>query len=199
MTIDWLGYLAVLTVAYVVPGPDFLLILRWSTENRRDGLLALAGAQTGLSVHIVLAVTGVSFLVARVPMALTIIQILGAVYLCYLGVRLIVRRDSRDSEAVSPATAFRNALGTNLLNPKAIVFVTGVLPQFATGTASLPLELAILGLVDVVFGIAVYVGVVMAGRRLSGPLRRDVIRRRWNCANGVLLVMLGMALGVANA
>lgn len=198
MTIDWLGYLTVLTVAYVVPGPDFLLILRWSTENRRDGLLALAGAQTGLSVHIVLAVTGVSFLVARAPAALTVIQILGAVYLCYLGVGLIVRRDSRDREAAAPATAFRNALGTNLLNPKAIVFVTGVLPQFATGTGSLPLELAILGLVNVLFGIVVYVGVVIAGTRLSGPLRRDVIRRRWNCANGALLIMLGMGLGVAN-
>ncbi|MDV7132839.1 LysE family translocator [Williamsia muralis] len=198
MTIDWLGYFAVLTVAYVVPGPDFLLVLRWSTENRRDGLLALAGAQTGLSVHIVLAVTGVSFLVARAPAALTIIQILGAIYLCYLGVGLIIRRDSRDREAAAPATAFRNALGTNLLNPKAIVFVTGVLPQFATGTASLPVELAILGLVDVLFGIVVYVGVVIAGTRLSRPLRRDVIRRRWNCANGALLIMLGMGLGVAN-
>jgi threonine/homoserine/homoserine lactone efflux protein len=199
MTIDWLGYFAVLTVAYVVPGPDFLLILRWSTENRRNGLLALAGAQTGLSVHIALAVTGVSFLVARAPVALTIIQVLGAVYLCYLGVGLIVRRASRIHDGTAAATAFRNALGTNLLNPKAIVFVTGVLPQFATGAASLPLELAILGLVDVGFGIVVYVAVVMVGTRLSGPLRRDVIRRRWNCANGALLTLLGIGLGVANA
>jgi threonine/homoserine/homoserine lactone efflux protein len=198
VTIDWLGYFAVLTVAYVVPGPDFLLILRWSTVNRRDGLLAVAGAQSGLTVHILLAVTGVSFVVARIPIALTVIQIVGASYLCYLGVALIARRNSDPVAGTGHTKAFRNALGTNLLNPKAIIFVTGVLPQFATGTASLPLELVLLGVVDVVFGIAVYLAVVLLGTRLSGRLEDSRIRRRWNCTNGVVLTGLGVGLGVAN-
>jgi threonine/homoserine/homoserine lactone efflux protein len=190
--------LAVLSVAYVVPGPDFLLILRWSTESRRSGLLALAGAQTGLSAHIVLAVTGVSFLVARAPVALTLIQVLGAIYLCHLGIGLIVRANARTTAMAAPGSAFRNALGTNLLNPKAIIFVTGVLPQFATGTTALPLELAILGMVDIVFGIAVYLIVVIAGTYLSGPLERDNVRRWWNRVNGAILTLLGVGLGVAN-
>jgi threonine/homoserine/homoserine lactone efflux protein len=198
VTIDWLGYLAVLTVAYVVPGPDFVLILRWSTVNRRDGLLAVAGAQSGLMIHILLAVSGVSYVVARIPTALTVIQILGSLYLCYLGVALIARRNADPIAGTSHTKAFRNALGTNLLNPKAIIFVTGVLPQFATGTASLARELALLGVVDVVFGIAVYLAVVLVGRRLAGRLEDGRIRRRWNCANGVVLTGLGVGLGVVN-
>jgi threonine/homoserine/homoserine lactone efflux protein len=198
VNIDWIAYLVVLTVAYVVPGPDFLLILRWSTVKRRDGLLAVAGAQSGLCVHVFLAVTGVSFVVARIPIALTIIQVLGAVYLCYLGVGLIVQRKSDPIAGAGHRKAFLNALGTNLLNPKAIIFVTGVLPQFATGTAPLPLELMVLGVVDVVFGVVVYLAVVMLGTRLSGRLQNVRVRQRWNCANGVVLTGLGVGLGVAN-
>jgi threonine/homoserine/homoserine lactone efflux protein len=149
-------------------------------------------------VHILLAVTGVSFVVARFSIALTVIQVLGALYLCYLGVALIARRNADPIAGTGHRKAFRNALGTNLLNPKAIIFVTGVLPQFATGTASLPIELALLGVIDVGFGIAVYLAVVLFGTLLSGRLEHGHIRRRWNCANGVVLTGLGVGLGVAN-
>ena len=125
-----MAFLAVATLAYVVPGPDFLVVLRASATGRRAGLAAAAGAQAGLCLHVLAAACGLSLLLAHAPGALTAVRLAGAAYLCYLGVRAI--RDARTAGSLDrPARSpFVQGLATNVLNPKAVLFFAAVLPQF---------------------------------------------------------------------
>lgn len=55
MTVDLVGFLGVVLVAYVVPGPDFLVVVRSAAEDPSKGRAAALGAQTGLCVHVLAA------------------------------------------------------------------------------------------------------------------------------------------------
>lgn len=201
--INWWGFLAVVGVAYVIPGPDFAVVLRSATRGSRSGVAAALGAQSGLCVHMLLAAVGLSVLLARSPQALNVVRYAGAAYLAYLGLRLIgrtLRPTSRTTEdeaevgAVPTRAAFLQGLGTNLLNPKAILFFASVLPQFITAQGSAQAQILLLGTIDVVFGLAVWAIVIRLGIELATALTRPVVRRWWDRATGGALTGLGASL-----
>lgn len=199
MSTDWTAYLLVLTVAYVVPGPDFVLVLNWSTRGRWAGIAASLGVQAGLSVHVIASVFGISVLVARWPEAITVIQLAGALYLVWLGIqtaRASVNGASEDNHR--NRGAFLQGVGTNLLNPKAIIFVTSLLPQFATGSWPLSGQLALLGAVDVLFGFGIWGILIIVGQRLSPWLQQPAVRKWWQRSNGLALISIGILLAVAH-
>ncbi|QJS99274.1 LysE family translocator [Streptomyces asoensis] len=90
MSVDLAGFLGVVMVAYLVPGPDFLVIVRAATVRAALGRAAALGAQTGLCLHMVAAALGLSVVAARSPVAFTAIKLAGAAYLVALGVRALV-------------------------------------------------------------------------------------------------------------
>lgn len=204
MTVAWAAYGAALLLAYVVPGPDFLLVLHWGTRSRREGLAAGLGAQAGLSVHVLLAVAGLTVLITAWPASLTLIRYLGAAYLVWLGLRVALSSPAptgaKDRDGTGGAwVAARQAFGTNLLNPKAIIFVSSVLPQFTDGPWPMWLQLLILGAVDVAAGLIVWAAVVALGHGLTGWLRRPAVDRWWRRLNGILLCALAILLAVSHS
>lgn len=138
-------------VAYMIPGPDWLMVMRGSTAGAWNGIRTGLGTQGGLLIHGVLATVGVSALIAAAPAALTAIQILGALYLLYLGVSGI--RAVASTDEVS-AVGWRQALLTNLTNPKVIVFFAAVAPQFVAPDRPVWPQMLTLTIVDVVLGVA---------------------------------------------
>ncbi|MCO1657410.1 LysE family translocator [Pseudonocardia humida] len=199
--INWWGFVGVVLVAYLVPGPDFAVVLRSAARRPRAGVAAAAGAQVGLCAHMVLAVVGLSVVLARHPDALTAIRVLGGAYLLYLGGRLIIptlRRRGRSpaaEEPVSTRSAFAHGLFTNLLNPKAVLFFAAVLPQFVVpGVAPVAVQVAALGLLDVLLGVLPWSIVVALGVRVAGVLRRPRVRRWWDRVTGTALAGLGGGL-----
>jgi threonine/homoserine/homoserine lactone efflux protein len=198
MDVSWPVFLAVVLAAYVVPGPDFAVILRSSTRSVRAGFAAAAGAQLGLCVHMLLAVVGVSAVLAAHPGALVVVRLLGGLYLLYLGGRLVLGSLRRRPTGPSPAdtgASFAQALLTNLTNPKAVLFFASVLPQFVGG-GGLPVaaQVLLLGAVDVVAGFVPWTVVVLLGSGLARWLATDVVRRWWDRVTGVVLAALGGAL-----
>ncbi|MFH9613504.1 LysE family transporter [Streptomyces pratensis] len=67
MSVDLIGFLGVVLVAYVVPGPDFLVVFRSAVEHPSKGRAAALGAQAGLCVHMLAAAIGLSVIAARSP------------------------------------------------------------------------------------------------------------------------------------
>jgi len=202
--LNWWAFVGVAAVAYVVPGPDFAVILRSSTRGARPGVAAAVGAQLGLCVHMLLAVAGLSVLLARHPDLLTALRVVGGAYLLYLGGRLVVptlRRRARPappSAGSSTRSAFGQALLTNLLNPKAVLFFAAVLPQFVVvGSAPVWTQVMALGALDVLLGFVAWAFVIALGVRLSQVLRRDRVRLWWDRVTGTLLAGLGGGLVVA--
>jgi threonine/homoserine/homoserine lactone efflux protein len=201
MDVNWWAFVAVVALAYLIPGPDFAIILRSATRSPRAGVAAALGAQTGLLLHMGLAVVGLSVVLAQHPGVLTAIRVLGGAYLLYLGGRLILptlrksRQTAAEPREVSVTSAYGQALFTNLLNPKAVLFFAAVLPQFLDPTgAALWMQILALGVLDIVLGLALWALVILVGVRLAGVLRRPAARRWWDRTTGAALAGTGGTL-----
>lgn len=155
--------LAALAVV-VSPGPDTMLILRHTLiGGRAPGLAAVAGVQVGIGVHTLLAVLGVSLLIASSPVLFKTIAVLGALYLGWIGIRNLTGPGDLAVPVAPPDTAsrpsdlfrpFREAMLTNLLNPKVIVLFLALFPNFVDRTrADTTAQLLTLAFVLVVINV----------------------------------------------
>ncbi|PSJ45141.1 lysine transporter LysE [Zobellella endophytica] len=120
-------------VALASPGPDLALMLRFSAR-RRAALGAAIGIAAGILVHSLLSLTGISLLIQGHPLLFTLVRLLGAAYLGWLGwgalrAALAPAPDALGATAVTglPDKGFWIGFNTNLLNPKALVFFVGLL------------------------------------------------------------------------
>ncbi|MEW2423997.1 LysE family translocator [Streptomyces nigra] len=215
MSVDLVGFLGVVLLAYVVPGPDFLVVLRSATEHPTKGRAAALGAQSGLCVHMLAAAVGLSVVAARSPVIYDAIRLGGAGYLVYLGVRAVLaaRRTARprgaQRQGITPVategggsgsrwrSGFRQGLLTNVLNPKAALFFLSVLPQFVHGGGSPARQIFLLGILDVLIGVAYWFGLVAVAARLRALLARPTIRHRWELTTGWLFIAVGVGVAVA--
>ncbi|MEV5434576.1 LysE family transporter [Streptomyces sp. NPDC052682] len=127
---------AVITVlAVIAPGADFAMIVRNSyLYGRRTGLLGAAGVAAGVLVHVTYTMLGVGLLIASSTALFTVIKLVGAAYLVYVGVRTFRARgevevDLDDKTELTPLAALRTGFLTNVLNPKTTLFVVSTFAQ----------------------------------------------------------------------
>ena len=130
----WL-YSVLLFGIIIVPGMDmFFVIANSLTAGRMRGLAATAGIMLGGICHTLFGSFGVSAILAASPRLLSVILIMGAGYMMWIGYTLlkssITVGDIGPATSGSSAMAFRQGLITCLLNPKAYLFVVAVYPQF---------------------------------------------------------------------
>jgi threonine/homoserine/homoserine lactone efflux protein len=189
----------------VTPGVDMAFVVgstvRWRT---RAGVLSAVGIAVGSLCHVALAAAGLSALVAASPVAMGIVTLVGAGYLVWSGVRMVVDGGPVDSpEGMAPLgppgavrLLARGAL-VNLLNVKVIVFYLAFLPQFVRPELGPAWQQVVFfGVLFNVMGTAVLVAVAVvagwgAGRRSAGSA--VVVRR----VCGVVLVVMAIALTVS--
>jgi threonine/homoserine/homoserine lactone efflux protein len=189
-------------VAMVAPGPDMLFVLGCGMRGGpRAGLLATAGVATSEAVHVALAAAGLAALLAAVPVAFTVVRIVGAAYLIYLGVRTIRRREDGHGPAVagmSGRRAYLRGLLTNLLNPKMVTFTIAFLPQFIDPRlGAVWVQFAILGAIMIAMEFLVDGAVGVLAGRIGGWLRhRRTARQRVDVATGGLFIGIGVGLAV---
>ncbi|MBA9002930.1 LysE family translocator [Thermomonospora cellulosilytica] len=189
-------------IAMVTPGPDMLFVLGCGMRGGpRAGLLATAGVAVSEAIHIAVAAVGLAALFAAVPVAFTVVRILGAAYLIYLGVQIIRKRRRGMDEPVagrgmSDRRAFVSGLVTNLLNPKMVTFTIAFLPQFVDPSLGrVWLQFAILGAVMIALEFLVDGTVGVLAGRIGGWLRtRHKARRRIDTATGGIFIGLGVRL-----
>ncbi len=139
----------------IVPGPSVLFVIGRSLSlGRVGGLLSVVGNSLGALVIVVAVAFGLGVVVAQSVVAFTVIKIIGAGYLIYLGVQAIRHRHASSDAAtaqVAPMPVWRVLLQgffVGVSNPKTIVFFVAVLPQFVDYTAGgVPLQLLTLGLI----------------------------------------------------
>lgn len=206
MTDGLAGFLVVVLLAYLVPGPDFAVILRAASRGSGAGRAAALGAQVGLCVHMLAAVAGISAVLARSAEAFTVVKLLGAGYLCYLGVRALwasrrgrvdKRRDVEPLTETGLAAHFTRGLLSNVLNPKAALFFLSLLPQFVDHAAPVVPQVLLLGTIDVVFGIGYWLIFVQFAGKLGAVVTRRGVRRVVDRVTGGIFVALGVTLATA--
>jgi homoserine/homoserine lactone efflux protein len=145
---SWLIYLALVTVATSTPGPAVLFIMTNATlHGWRKAAFAALGNIVGLFCLGIIAVTGLGTILNTSQVIFSIVKYAGAAYLVYLGIKLIFQKsldfstmkNQLPTADVSSQKLFFQALGVALSNPKAIVFLTALFPQFIdVNTALIP-------------------------------------------------------------
>jgi threonine/homoserine/homoserine lactone efflux protein len=192
---DW-HRLALFAAAELVfsltPGPTVMLVCAYGFRGGlRPALAAICGTQTGNTIWYFASVAGLGALAAAWPAAFTLLRLLGAGYLVWLGA-IELRASLRPAAEAAPRlnrAPYLQALLTQLGNPKALLFFVALLPQFLDTARPLMPQYALLFLVTLLGESAVLgcYGWLAAhgGRRLEG---HGVWRER---ISGLVLIGLG--------
>ena len=196
-------YVGIVLGVVVIPGPAMLLtIARATSSGTKVGVATGAGIAVGDVVHTAMAIVGISAVIAASAVLFSLIKYLGAAYLIYLGIRALVDKSTLDFAAKTPpltaGRAFRQAIVTELLNPKTALFFLAFLPQFIKPeNGNVFMQLTILGLIYVVLGLMETVAVAIGAGGLGRFLRRNPMIARWQgkvvggiyCALGIRLAL----------
>ncbi|MFD6102922.1 LysE family translocator [Nocardia salmonicida] len=189
----------------IVPGPSVLFTIgRALTVGRRSALMTVLGNAIGVYGQVVAVAFGLGAVVAASAAVFTAIKLVGAAYLVYLGVQAIRHRDAlrtafhaeQSVDSHRPAPALRDGLIVGITNPKNIVFLAALLPQFVDTTHAVPQQMLILGLCIPVFGLIFdSLWALLAGSARSWFARSP---RRLAAVGGTSgLVMIGLGTSLA--
>ncbi|MYW62539.1 LysE family transporter [Streptomyces sp. SID8379] len=151
------AYLAAVALVTIAPGPDAAYIVAVAVERGpRAGLLSATGMALGMVVHVTAAALGLAVLLQSTPVALTVVELAGGLYLARLAVTTLRSTTTPPAESAPPPEReiLRRAVVTNLLNPKTVLFFAAFLPRFTNPQSGpLWLQLLILGLIFLAMGL----------------------------------------------
>ena len=201
---DLIVFLAASLVVIVAPGPDNILVLtRGVTLGRRAALVSAAGASVGLVCHSLFAAAGLSALLARSAVAFSVVKYAGAVYLIYLGLAALLKRERSvlaepGARPLGLRSVFTQAVVSNVLNPKIAIFFLAYLPQFADpAVAGTALRLLLLGLAFALLTLAVFSAIALFSGGLGSWLRgRPRVAGGIGWLTGSVLICLGLRLAL---
>jgi len=189
----------------ISPGPDLILISTYSsTRGFKSGVMISIGVFIAGIIQTLLVAFGLGQLMQSIPLLAYVIKIVGAVYLMWLGLKMLKSwyfnqqelTKQKSVETIGNTSLVSKGLLNNLLNPKALVFFSLFLPQFITGTGSISLQILILGML--LSGFALIMNIVFS---LSFSKVGSIVGNKFNMErhiDGLLgLVFLGLATRLA--
>ncbi|MCW2288739.1 LysE family transporter [Leucobacter luti] len=197
----WFSLLTATVIISLTPGAGAINTMSNSlTVGWRRSFWGVVGQQIALLLHILIVAAGVGVLVANSPVLFNAIRWLGAAYLVYLGVRLIVSRPEpeaamADTSGTSAWELLRRGFWVNLLNPKAVVFFLAFLPQFIRPDQPLwpqylVLTATVVG-IDMVVMWGFFASAAKPFQRFAGTVRGQ---RTLNTVFGVLFIVVAGVL-----
>jgi threonine/homoserine/homoserine lactone efflux protein len=189
----------------LTPGQDtFYIVGRSIAQGRRAGILSALGITSGCAVHTVAAALGVSAILAVSGGAFLAVKLVGAAYLVYLGIRMILEREPSPTEPTTFARGgdwaiFRAGFFTNVLNPKVALFFLAFLPQFVAPAADSKI-LTLLFLGGIFMSTGTMWGLILAWSASAASHRfrqNPSAGLKLKRATGAVFVGLGVKLAVS--
>lgn len=200
-----LTFAAAAALLTITPGLDSMYVLRTVVgSGRATGLVAGAGISLGVLAWGVATAVGLTALLLASPVGYEVVQVIGAGYLFFVGVRMLWRSRrgaARDVDAdpadlqMSRWRAFRTGLLTNVLNPKVGVFYVTLLPQFIPRGASVLTTSLLLTTIHVALGLAWFTVIALLVGRIRHLVARAAVRRRIEQVTGVAFLGFGVRVG----
>ena len=186
----------------LTPGTDTMYIISRSiSQGRAAGIYSALGISAGIIIHTLLAAFGLSVILMKSVFIFNLIKIIGAIYLGYLGIRMVMEKKSTTEQTTLPKQSnkkiFLQGMVTNVTNPKVALFFLAFLPQFIltdSGVSS-PIPFLILGLTFTVTGgiwclLTAYFS-SMATTRLRGNSKAASVLNR---LTGIVFIAMGIKL-----
>ena len=177
----------------VTPGPDSLLVLRSSLlGGRRSGARVAGGAASGSLAWGVCSAAGLTVILAASAQLYRAVQVAGACYLVYLGIRGWRAKAGHASSPDKRNPGFRTGLLSNLLNPKVGLFFLTVMPQMIPHHAHVTSYALAFAATDAMIAGAWLAAVAWLADRARSLLSRPSVRTALGRATGTALVALGL-------
>ena len=134
---EWLTIFFVCLIGAMTPGPSLIVILYLTnSKNLVSGFVASLAHGFGIFIYALISIFSLSFVINLLPTAIPIIQILGAIFLIYLGSKILFLKISKrviNDRTKIPETTIESiflGLTTSLINPKILIFFTSIFSQF---------------------------------------------------------------------
>jgi threonine/homoserine/homoserine lactone efflux protein len=192
----------------ITPGADMLYVIARSLSNGiKGGIVSSLGIAVGCLIHILLAILGLSALISNSSLAFEIVKYLGASYLIFLGLKLLIQKNERLNftnlklnENRKLSSIFKQGIITNVLNPKVILFFLAFLPQFVNKELpNINIQLLFLGFFFTTSGTIVNIIVASIIGTISIRLRD--YPKLWliqEKVSGLLIIAIGLKLAIMN-
>jgi leucine efflux protein len=197
---DYGAFVVAVIVFLAIPGPGNLALLGATGQGGvRSGLAATLGVIAGDQALLWLAVSGLSALLATYPAAFQTIQWAGAIYLVWLGAKLLrTRLDDAPSLVLKSDHFFKQAFFITVLNPKAIVFYMAFFPLFVNpaqhqGAITFAVMAVTIAALTLIYGIAIVMGAHLLSRRANA---HRIVGFMLNKITGLLLISFGLKMAL---
>lgn len=204
---SWLAYLTLVIVATATPGPAVLFVVTNSAlHGWKKAAFAAVGNILGLFCLGVLSVTGLGAILRTSEVIFNIVKYAGAVYLAYLGIKMIFQKTG-DITTIDPQVVrtdisggkiFFQAYGIAMSNPKAIVFLTALFPQFVNIDSALIPQFCTLIVTLMMFSFSFLMGYALLAHNTSAWLGKPDRIRIFNRASGSVFIGFGVLLATSS-
>jgi len=201
-----IAFCGALVIIYALPGPDMALILTTSARSGwRAGLTASGGLAIARTAHVTLSACGIAALIQHSPWVYNAVRYGGALYLAYVAVQIfrspafVMKKDDAEKNLSSPAfPLFMKGMLTSLLNPKALLFCSVLLPQFIKPSqGSVMIQMVELGALLVIAGAIFDATYAIGASRISNWLAHHPSAQtvqRWTFSAALLGFALRLSL-----
>lgn len=199
-----LVFIGVAAIVIVVPGPDTAVVTKnVLVHGRRTAFGTSLGVSAGLSVWTLAAAVGVASVVRASAVAFTVLKLVGALYLAWLGFQALraagqatsgAAQIKADKPALGALGGFRQGFLSDLANPKIGIFFTSLLPQFVDPGHSVLLPFLALGAVFVLMTVLWLSAYCLIAARAAKTLQRPRVKAAMDRITGVVLIALGLRL-----
>ncbi|MFA8385834.1 MAG: LysE family translocator [Pelagibaca sp.] len=203
MSIDlWLTFVAASTALLLIPGPTVLLVLSYAlSQGKRVAIASASGVALGDFIAMSLSLAGLGALVLASATLFTVLKWMGAIYLVYLGIKLLCSAPGAalpvTDHSVKARSVFAHAALVTALNPKSIAFFIAFVPQFIITDAPLLPQFVTLIATFVALAALNAFAYALAADRLRGWIGRESVIIWLTRAGGATLVAMGALTAMA--
>ncbi|BBN83675.1 hypothetical protein PA25_36600 [Pseudoalteromonas sp. A25] len=202
----YLGYCVVIIALLLSPGPSVLLCINNGIHyGKKKATFGVLGNVAAFQLLLILSATGAGAVLLASSALLTALKVGGATYLCYLGVKSIrspvTRIDMKKAHrplSKQGAIIFKQAFWVTSLNPKALLFVCALLPQFIDSSKALVPQVVMLCLTSAVIHFVIYFGYAALANSVRDALDNESGRSLYNKLSGFIFIAFGVFLFLSN-
>ena len=192
----WLQFALVCTIGAMSPGPSLAVVIRNNINyNRLAGILTSIGHGLGIGVYATLAVLGLGFLLQTNQTLFLLIQILGLIFLFFLGLLFIFQKQSEEiiNSDQNQLNSFLQGFLVAIVNPKIIIWFTAIYSQFISIEANIVFNLILILTASIIDALwYIIVSIVITGYGVKNFLikRKKIIQK----ISGSILLIIAISL-----
>lgn len=196
------AFVFIIVVLFLSPGPSVILSINNGINyGKKLAVFGVLGNVLAFQLLILISSIGIEVVVATTLNAMTVLKTAGAVYLCFLGIKTyktlspdVLLLDIERNVLKKRTSIFREAFLITCLNPKALLFVAALLPQFTDGAVSTMSQLVLICLVSALIHLIIYFSYAALAEKMRTVCRKPGYLGLINKINGATLVIFGLLM-----